>query len=150
VVVGFLNGDPRHPVILGMLNSSANPAPLKAENANNQKGFITRSNIKFIFDDEKKSIRVETPKGKKLVIDDGADSIIISDQNNNKIEMSAEGIAIESAGDISFKTSAGDFKVEALNVEHTANVKFSAKANAGAELQSGGQTVVKGAIVNIN
>ena len=30
VIVGFLNDDPRDPVILGMLNSSAKPAPLKA------------------------------------------------------------------------------------------------------------------------
>ena len=31
VVVGFLNGDPRHAIILGMLNSSANPAPFESK-----------------------------------------------------------------------------------------------------------------------
>jgi Rhs element Vgr protein len=150
VVVGFLNDDPRHAIILGMLNSSAHPAPLQARQSNDQKGFITRSNIKLVFDDDKKSINIETPAGKKIAVDDDADSITFSDQHNNKIVLDAGGISIESGKDISFKTSTGDFKIQANNIENDASLRFTAKGNSGAELQSGGQTVVKGAIVNIN
>jgi Rhs element Vgr protein len=34
VIVGFVNEDPRFPIVLGMLNSSALPAPLKAKDNN--------------------------------------------------------------------------------------------------------------------
>jgi len=150
VVVGFFNDDPRFPVLLGMLNSNAKPAPVKAADANNEKGFVTRSKMKLMFDDDKKIITLETPKGKKIEINDDGDSIILSDQNQNKISMTSDGITIESVKNISIKTSGGDVKVEGLNIENKANVKFSAQGSANAELKSSGPTVIKGAIVNIN
>ena len=150
VVVGFLNDDPRYPVILGMLNSSAKPAPIQAKDTNHDKGFITRSKMKLTFNDEKKVVLIETPKGKKIEINDDSDSITFSDQHQNKISMTSDGISIESGKNISLKTSAGDITMEAINIEAKANAKFSAQANAQAQLQSSGQTVVKGSIVNIN
>src|SRR5207237_789890 len=45
VLVGFMNDDPRQPVILGMLHSSSKKAPLEPEEANNEKGFVSRSGI---------------------------------------------------------------------------------------------------------
>ena len=150
VVVGYLNDDPRHPVILGMLNSSNKPAPLQGKDDNHEKGFVTRSKMKMIFNDEKKSFILDTPQGKKIEVNEDADAIILSDQHNNKITMNADGISIESAGTISIKSSAGDVKVEALNIQNKANIEFSAKGNASATLQASGQTVVKGGIVSIN
>jgi Rhs element Vgr protein len=150
VVVGFLNDDPRHAIVLGMLHSSGKPAPLPAQDDNHQKGFVTRSKIKFIFDDDKKSVRLETPKGKSLQISDEDDTITLADQHQNKITLSASGIVIESAKDIKLKTSSGNLGLEALNIEGKAQAKFSAEGTATASLQSSGPTVVKGAIVNIN
>jgi Rhs element Vgr protein len=150
VIVGFLNDDPRYPIILGMVNSSAKPAPIKAKDTNHEKGFVTRSKIKLLFNDEKKVVTIETPKGKKIEINDDSDSIIFSDNHRNKISMTSDGITIESGKDISLKASAGDIKMESINIDGKANMKFSAKGNAQAELQSSGQTVVKGSIVNIN
>ncbi|MFO0795324.1 MAG: phage baseplate assembly protein V [Candidatus Brocadiaceae bacterium] len=57
VVVGFLNDDPRHPVVLGMCHSSAKPAPEPAKDDNHRKGYVSREKMEFIFDDEKKSYR---------------------------------------------------------------------------------------------
>jgi Rhs element Vgr protein len=150
VVVGFFNDDPRYPVVLGMLHSGAKPAPLQAQDDNHEKGFVTRSKIKLIFNDDKKTVTIETPKGKKIEVNDDTDAIVLSDQNNNKITLNADGISIESAKDIVLKTASGDIKMEAMNIESKAKMKFSAEANATATLKSSGQTVVKGAIVNIN
>jgi len=133
-----------------MLNSSAKPAPIQAKDTNHDKGFITRSKMKLTFNDEKKVVLIETPKGKKIEINDDSDSITFSDQHQNKISMTSDGISIESGKNISLKTSAGDITMEAINIEAKANAKFSAQANAQAQLQSSGQTVVKGSIVNIN
>ncbi|PSR52331.1 Rhs element Vgr protein [Adhaeribacter arboris] len=150
VVVGFLNDDPRYPVILGMLNSSKNPAPISAKDTNHDKGFVTRSKMKLTFNDEKKIINLETPKGKKIEINDDKDAIVLSDQNNNKITLDSAGIKIESAKDIVLKTASGTIKMEAANINGKATAKFSAEGSATASLQSSGQTVVKGSIVNIN
>ncbi|QNF34712.1 type VI secretion system tip protein VgrG [Adhaeribacter swui] len=150
VVVGFLNDDPRHPIILGMLHSSAKPAPLVASDDNNEKGFVTRSKMKLTFNDEKNTINLETPKGKKIEINDDQNTITLSDQNNNKITLDASGIKIESAKDIILKTTVGNIKMEAVNIESKAKAQYSAEGSATASLQSSGQTVVKGSIVNIN
>jgi Rhs element Vgr protein len=149
VIVGFLNDDPRHPVILGMVHSSAKPAPLSASNDNHEKGFVTRSKMKFIFNDDKKNITLETPAGKKIIIDDDAGSVTMLDENNNKIEMSSGGITLESASDITIKAS-GDVKVEGTNVNNKANAQFKAEGSGGAELSTSAVAVVKGSLVQIN
>ena len=150
VVVGFLDDDPRYPVVLGMLNSSNRPAPLTAKDANPQKGFFSRSKMKLLFDDEKKIIQLETPAGKKIVMDDDGDKLVLQDQHNNKITLDSQGITIESGKDITLKTSAGDVKVNANNIDQNATLKFSANGNSTAEFKSSGPAVLKGAIVNIN
>lgn len=150
VVVGFLNNDPRHAIILGMLNSSANPAPFESKDANHEKGFITRSKMKLTFNDEKKTIRLETPKGKVVEINDDADNITFSDQNNNKVQMTSDGISLESTKNITLKTASGKIAIEGNSVEIKASTKCSMNGSASAELVSSGQTVVKGSIVNIN
>lgn len=150
VIVGFINDDPRHPVILGMLNSSAKPAPLQAKDVNHEKGFITRSKMKVLFNDDKKTINIETPKGKKIILDEDGDAITVSDDHNNKISLSQSGVVIESGKDISLKAAMGNIKLEALNIENKANVKFSAEGTASSEINSSGMTVIKGSIVNIN
>jgi Rhs element Vgr protein len=149
VIVGFVNDDPRDPVILGMLNSSAKPAPLVAEDANNEKGFVTRSEMKMIFNDGKKSIAIETPAGKKVTIDEDAGVITIEDENGNKAEFSSGGITIESAADLIMK-AAGDVKIEGTNITVSANAQFKAEGSAGAEMSTGASAVVKGSVVQIN
>jgi len=54
VIIGFINEDPNDAVVLGMLHSSAKPAPLAASDDNHEKGIITRSEMKVLFDDDKK------------------------------------------------------------------------------------------------
>ncbi|HEX6225061.1 MAG TPA: type VI secretion system tip protein VgrG [Chryseolinea sp.] len=150
VVVGFLDDDPRYPIILGTLHSGKNPAPIKATDKNNEKGFVTRGKLQLIFNDEKKSMVLQTPKGKKLIIDDEGDEISLTDQHGNKIKMSSKGIELESAKDISFKSSAGSCKMEGMNISIEANTKLKANGKASADFTSSGPTIVKGALVNIN
>ncbi len=149
VVLGFLNDDPRNPVVLGMMNSSAKPAPLQATDDNHEKGIITRSAMKLLFNDEKKTVTIETPNGNTVHLSDEDGAISVKDENGNTLVMNAEGIAIESAADVSIKAS-GDVKIEGTNITSSANAQLKAEGNAGAELSSGGQAVLKGAIVQIN
>lgn len=134
VILGFINDDPRQAVVLGMLHSKKNNAPVTVSNKNNEKGFYTRSKIKLFFDDDKKSITLITPKKKSIILSDDDGSIILKDELENKITMNSDGISIESKKDIKLKAT-GQVKVE---------------GTAKIELTSSGQAVLKGKVVNIN
>ena len=150
VIIGFINNDPRHAVVLGMLNSSAKPAPITAADDNHEKGYVSRSEMKMIFNDDKKSFLLETPGGNKFLITEDEKKIYMEDQNGNKIKMNEDGITIESIKDIILK-AAKDIKADAdSNIEIKATKNFKAEGSAGAKLSSGGTTDVKGSMVNIN
>lgn len=149
VVVGFLNDDPREPVVLGTIHSSAKPSPVEPSEENNEKGIVTRSEMKFMFDDDLISTTLETPNGNKLVMSEDEGGIILEDENGNKIQMSADGIVIESAADIIMKAS-GDVTVEGTNLTNSASAKYAADGGSGSEVTSGGQVVIEGALVAIN
>lgn len=149
VLIGFLNDDPRYPVVLGMMNSSAKPAPLTASDDNHEKGFVTRSEMKVIFNDDEKSINIETPNGNQILISEKEKSILIQDENGNKMEMSADGITMESAKDINIKAT-GDVNIEGVNINVKASAQFKAEGSAGAEVSSGATATLKGSLVQIN
>lgn len=149
VIVGFINGDPRDAIVLGMLNSSAKPAPLTAGEENKEKGFITREELKLLFDDDKKSVTIETPNGNKVILSDDEGSIELEDENGNKTTMDSSGITIESASDITIKAT-GDVTIEGVNINEKASANYKAEGGAGAELSTSAVAVVKGSLVQIN
>ncbi|TPN83950.1 type VI secretion system tip protein VgrG [Aquimarina algicola] len=156
VIVGFINDDPRDAVILGMLHSSAKPAPLEAEDVNHEKGFVTRSGMRLLFHDETKTITIDTPAGNSITLDEDTTSITIKDQNDNEAIMNPEGIALSSPGDIKIEAS-GNIDIKAgMNMTLEAT-QISAKASASMEVKGAstsvsadGITEVKGSLVNIN
>ena len=110
-------------------------------------------------------ITITTPGNNKVVISDDGKSILLQDQNSNKVELNSSGITLDSPKDIKLTakggitldavnaisfTSKADVKSAGLNISNEAQVGFTAKGNASAELSAAGQTVVKGAMVMIN
>jgi Rhs element Vgr protein len=149
VVVGFFNDDPRQAVVLGCLHSSKNPAPIPADDKNHEKGWVTRSNMKMVFNDDEKSIVIETPKGKKVTIDEKSDKILLEDQHKNKIVMDKNGIVIESSKDLTLK-AAKDVKMEGTNIQQKAQATYKAESQGQAQLQATADMVIKGTFVRIN
>jgi len=149
VVLGFINQDPRDAVVLGMLHSSAKPSPLPASDDNPEKGFITRSQMKVLFDDDKKVLTLSTPGGNTLVLSDDQQGILLEDQNGNKVQLSSDGITLESAGTLTLKAS-GDVSLEGVNVNVKASAQLKAEGSAGAEVSSSATAVLKGSLVQIN
>ncbi|MGQ3678461.1 type VI secretion system tip protein VgrG [Tenacibaculum discolor] len=149
VIVGFINEDPNDAIVLGMLHSSAKPSPITATDDNHEKGIVTRSEMKVLFDDDKKIITIETPAGKIISLDEDEGAITIEDDNSNIITINSDGILMESAGDISLKAS-GDVNIEGTNVSIAANAEFKAEGSAGAEVSTSAIAVLKGSLVQIN
>lgn len=165
VILGYFNDDPSHPVILGSLYSSKQKAPYELTADNFKKAIITRSKLKVEFDDDKKIITIVTPANNTIVISDDGKSILLQDQNSNKVELNQSGITLDTPKDIVMSakgkitldavgnveiTAKADVKTTGLNVNNTAQVGFVAKGSATAELSASGQTTVKGAMVMIN
>lgn len=149
VIVGFINNDPRHGIVLGMLNSSARPAPLTASDDNHEKGYQSRSKMKWIFNDDKKSLNIETPEGNKIILTEEDKKILLEDQNGNKILMNEDGITIESSKDVIWKAS-GDIKMEGTNINIKGSAQTKVEGSSGTELSSGATTIIKGSMVQIN
>jgi uncharacterized protein involved in type VI secretion and phage assembly len=132
-----------------MLHSSAKPAPVQGSDDNNEKGYVSRSKMKMIFDDDKVSYSLETPGGNKIVVSEDESAIYLEDQNGNKIIMNEDGISIESIKDIKLK-AANDLNAEGVNIGIKGSAQTKLEGSAGAEISSGGVTNVKGSMVNIN
>jgi uncharacterized protein involved in type VI secretion and phage assembly len=149
VVVGFIDNNPLHAVIVGCMHSSKNSSPITPADDNQLKGFYSREKMKWQFDDDKKEILFDTPKGNKVLISEDQKGITLEDQNGNKIVMNDSGIEITSSKDFKIKAS-GDVSVEGTNSEIKANAQYKASGGSGAELSSSATTIVKGSTVNIN
>jgi uncharacterized protein involved in type VI secretion and phage assembly len=156
VIVGFINDDPNDPVILGMLHSSNKPAPITPQDANNEKGFTTRSKMHLSFNDDTKTIVIDTPGGNSITIDEQSMKIEIKDQSGNTITMETSGITMQSPANIDIKagavlTLAGGASLSigapSLSVKADANVSIE---GAVAKLSSSGITEISGSIVKIN
>ncbi len=166
VILGFLNDDPRFPVILGMLYSSKIKAPYTPDDKNKIKAIVTKNDLKLEFNDEDKVLTINTPGGNEFVLSDKDKSVTIKDQNGNKVEMTTSGILMSSAKDITIKAtgkisleattgitataSGGDVSLDGLNVQAKAKIAFSAQGSATAELKASGMTTIKGSMVMIN
>lgn len=148
VLVGFLFDDPRQPVILGMLHSSALPSPIPPANDNHKKGYTSREKLVLLFDDEKKSIAVETPGGNKMTLSDDAKSIVLEDQNGNKITMDDKGIVIEAAKKLELKAGT-ELVIGGPKLKVSADSSFELKGGS-TKLQSSGVMTIKGSMVKIN
>jgi type VI secretion system secreted protein VgrG len=166
VLVGFEGGNAEKPYIIGSMYHGKNkPKASWPEKDNSFKGIITKSKLLIEFDDKKKITTIATPGGNKAVLSDDGKSILLQDQNQNKIEMTSGGIVMESVKNIKITSkskitiegtagvdisSPADAKLSGMNIDLDANVSLKAKGNVTAELSATGQTTVKGAMVMIN
>ncbi|MCF6404975.1 type VI secretion system tip protein VgrG [Chitinophaga filiformis] len=157
VIVGFVNGDPRFAVVLGMLHSSNKPAPVQAQDANHIKGLVTRSKMKTMYDDENKVMKMETPAGNFIELSEKDKAITIQDQHGNMIKMEQAGITIKSPKDIKMEAGAAftlkaatDIKIEGATISGKASTTLELNGQAKAKVASSAMLELTGGMVKIN
>ncbi len=173
VIVGFEQGDPLRPVILGGLWSTPNPPPLDNATAviNDKvtvRAFHTFNGHKVeIKDDQSEggtdnSITIALAGGKGLIeiTEDGGVTITTP----KDVTVTADGdMELKATGDLSLKganikvTADSKIAMEGTNIEGKATAKFAveglsveAKGSGSLKLEAGGVAQVKGAMVQLN
>jgi len=112
VIVGFLNDDPRHAIIMGSVYNPVNKIPISLDKNPKSKGIFTQSNYQLFLDEKEQCITIATSDKNQIIIDEKQQCITLSDSHGNQIEMSKKGIDILSAKDFQIK-SKGNLKIEA-------------------------------------
>lgn len=169
VIIGFLNEDPRYPVILGSLYSSPNKKPsngFEPNQKNAKKGIVSKSGISVEFDDENKTWTVATPNKNTIIISDRDKNITIKDESQNTLVMSQSGIAmtspkcihisadekviIKGTQGVSLQSNGGDVDTWGMNIRQTADSQYSASGGQMTNITSGLELKLKGGLIMIN
>jgi len=127
VLVAFVHGDMRHPIVVGSLYNGVDKPATKRESNRDEKQLLTRSGHRITL--------VDTEGEEKIVIVEksGSHSIEISTVDN--------GITIKAQG--------GSLKFEADNIEFNAKSGFTIEASS-IETKATGDIVIKGSTINLN
>ena len=150
VVVGFLDGDPRFPVVLGQCHSSAKPAPEPAKDDNHVKGYVSRSKMKLTFDDDKKVVVLETPAGNKLTLSEDDKTVVARrperqhDHARRRRHHARERQGPDPQG-VRRREGRGHQRRAARR-----QASFKAEGQSGADVKSSGTLTIKGSLVQIN
>ena len=168
VIVGFLNDDPRYPIILGSMYSHTRKpfSELQPNQDNSHKAIVTKSEIRLVFNDKDIQITITTPAGNTVLLDDKNKQISITDQNSNSIVMSSAGIDMKSPKNINISAEQkvsisgkmgvdimapnGDIDSSAMNISDSADMAFTAKGGLSGTVDGGTSLTVKAAMVMIN
>jgi uncharacterized protein involved in type VI secretion and phage assembly len=133
VLVIFLGGDPRHPVVIGALwnGQDAPPQSMDSAGSNNIKKIRSRNGVAITLDDTQgsESLTLETPGGQKIAMQDGPGSILIQDSNGNSIQMDTSGITINTSSQVTITASQAQVSASMVNVNAGMSV-FSGVVNA--------------------
>jgi Rhs element Vgr protein len=165
VILGFMNNDPRFPIIMGSVYSESKHAPAYTPDAPNTiKAITTNSKMKIEFEDVKRIITIWTPNKNFIEINDEKQSITIMDETKNKMVMDPKGITwdtpkdfkLTATGKIEIKAqqtismeATQDFSIKGLNVKSEASVGNTMKG-VQAEVSGSAMTTIKGGMVQIN
>ncbi|BDD09409.1 type IV secretion protein Rhs [Fulvitalea axinellae] len=145
VILGFVNGDPSAPIVLGSLYSGKNKAPYDMTKDNYTKAFTTKAENKIEFNDEKKIITITTPAENKVVLDDDQGSILIQDKNSNKMTMDDSGICLQDKNGNKITMSSGGIEIKsASDVKINATQNIQASATMDAEVKATNNVKISG------
>ena len=166
VIVGFLNDDPRYPIVLGSLYDEKNKPKESFTKDNFIKAFLTKAKLSLEFNDEDKVVTLSTPGNNKFILSDKDKKITIQDQNGNTVVTSADGITLTSkkaikldskdeielsaTKGITLKSSSDTVSLSGKDVEATAKGNFKVTASSGADIKATGTVNIKGSMVNVN
>ncbi|MGN0330603.1 MAG: phage baseplate assembly protein V [Kineothrix sp.] len=180
VLIGFIGGSLKKPVLIGSLYpADARLLKEQFDENNINKVLETKGGVKLQINDtkEKQSVTVTTPKESAVILDDGKNTVTITDkEGKNKIFMDLGTGAVTVQADKKLTLQTGKAQIEmdgnqggitvkcsqlSVNAEQKIGLEgkmgvkikgasLAAEGTQSAELKAAGQMVIKGAMVKIN
>lgn len=179
VLLGYLGGDVHHPIVFGSYWANDVKPPYTIENGKNDiRAIRTPAGVEIRMEDtdKKETLTLTTPSGAVITVDDGEKTIAVQDKGSEnhltiswekgEITLSAKKKLTLSAGDTSLvlessgtmkgkaakeiSLSAADIAAKANNSAEISGATVDLKANGMLSAKAAGNTVIKGAMVQIN
>ena len=140
VLVAFEAGDADRPYVIGSLWNGRDRPPASMDGENNLKVLRSRNGVRIAIDDTNgtESLKLETPGGQRITLEDRAGSVVINDSNGNSIKLGPRGIEVMSSARV---------RVDASVVEINAGVLTINAASADFHGVVKADTVIAGAVV---
>lgn len=142
VLVTFVHGDPRWPIVIGGLWNGTSQPPASIESGRNVKKVIRSKNgVQVTLEDEsgQEKFIAETPGGQRVTLKDGPGEITVEDSNGNSVKLESAGITV---------TAAAKVTINAATIEVSAGM---VTVNAGMSRFSGvvqADTVISNSVIS--
>jgi uncharacterized protein involved in type VI secretion and phage assembly len=111
VLVAFLAGDARHPVVIGALWNGVDAPPETMDAGNNLRSITSRSGHRLLFDDSLAAEKVvlETQGGHRLTLDDAAGgTVTLSHSNGASVTIDVVGkVTVTAISEVAINAPAG-------------------------------------------
>ncbi len=158
VLVGFAQGDPCCPYVLGMLWNGRNKPPETNEDGKNHRRLVrSRSGHSIAFNDEpgKASLEIVSSSGHivRLTDERGREKIELVDktgENSVVLDSVGKSIKMTAANSITLSAPKGTIKLESQQLALNASATVIVKAGGDLLVESSSITNIKGSMVNIN
>jgi phage protein D len=154
VLVGFVGGDPAHPVVLGSLYNGSQQPPFTVDaDTNAVRALVTPDQHTLRLEDgDDSAVTLATGKGHSIVLSDKDSEVVITHKDSgNAIRLSADGIELTAAqGDITLSSSTGTISLESLKLAAKASGPSTIESSATLDVKASGSLGLKGSLVTIN
>jgi uncharacterized protein involved in type VI secretion and phage assembly len=121
VLIAFIQGDMRFPIILGGLYNGVDKPPSHRDAQTDQKLLRTKAGHEFVLDDSpgKERVRITTKSGHKFDLSDADKKVIVKTKGGNSITLEDAGgkITIETKGGQSIAMTPGKITLSAASIE---------------------------------
>lgn len=111
VLVAFLAGDARHPVVIGALWNGVDSPPESMDSDNNRRSITSRSGHRLLFDDTAgaEKVELETRGGHRLTLDDAAGgTVTVCHSGGATITVDAAGkVSVSAQSEVAITAPAG-------------------------------------------
>jgi uncharacterized protein involved in type VI secretion and phage assembly len=107
VLVVFEGGDVRRPFVVGALWNGQDSPPTSADRRNVKKIIKSRNGVVITIEDQdgQEKLRLETPGGCSVTLQDGPGVIQVEDSNGNSVKLEAAGVTVTAAAKVSINAS---------------------------------------------
>jgi phage baseplate assembly protein V len=128
VLIAFVQGDMRYPVILGGLYNGNDKPPSHRDDETDQKLLRTKAGHEFLLDDSpgKERVRLTTKGGHELDLSDVDKKVVVTTSGGNVVTMDDGGsqITLETTGGQSITMTSGAITLKAPSIVLSGNVSL--------------------------